>query len=53
MLRRRRVCQFRRNTCQTNPNRRRVMKKRIHNKVLRRKLLFVWLKTAESSAAQP
>ncbi|BBN80759.1 MULTISPECIES: hypothetical protein [Pseudoalteromonas] len=52
MLKRRRTHQFKRNTRHTSPNRRRVMLKNAHKKVLLRRKLFALLQM-EEMAAQP
>ena len=57
MLKRRRTHQFKRNTAQTSPNRRRVMTKISHKKVLNRRKSFAIMQMDEmaeknESAAQ-
>ncbi|TMP81475.1 hypothetical protein CWB73_07795 [Pseudoalteromonas phenolica] len=47
MLKRRRTHQFKRNTAQTSPNRRRVMTKNSHKKVLSRRKAFAIMQMDE------
>ena len=47
MLKRRRTHQFKRNTAQTSPNRRRVMTKISHKKVLNRRKSFAIMQMDE------
>jgi hypothetical protein len=58
MLKRRRTHQFKRNTSHTKPNRRRVLTKNSHKKVLNRRKSFAMMQMDEmaqetESAAQP
>ncbi|MBQ4839120.1 MULTISPECIES: hypothetical protein [Pseudoalteromonas] len=53
MLRRRRTHQFKRNTRNTNPNRRRIMLKNIHKKILLRRRIYSLLQlAADAKTAQ-
>jgi len=58
MLKRRRTHQFKRNTSHTSPNRRRVLTKNSHKKVLNRRKAFAIMQMDEmaeknEAAAQP
>ncbi|MCO7188184.1 MULTISPECIES: hypothetical protein [Pseudoalteromonas] len=54
MLRRRRTHQFKRNTRNTNPNRRRIMLRNIHRKILLRRRIYALIQiAADERAAQP